>query len=108
MAPPGGFVYIVIYLVAGCKIISAASGFTSRIAPSVASPPFRRCLNVRGGDVSSTVHTSTSLQSSIITAVDTFYKTMPLASAFLTVCLDALLLICELYYNMFLFSIYLT
>lgn len=78
MAP--GLVYIVIYLAAGCRIISAASGFTTRIAP------FRPLLNVRGGDVSSTVHPPTSLQSSIITAVDTFYKTMPLASAFLTVC----------------------
>ena len=87
MAPPG-LVYIVIYLAAGCRIISAASGFTTRIAPWVVAspPPFRALLNVRGGDVSSTVHPPTSLQSSIITAVDTFYKTMPLASAFLTVC----------------------
>lgn len=45
------------------------------------SPPW---LNVRGGDGSSTVRPTTSLKSTVLGAVDTFYKTMPLASAFLT------------------------
>lgn len=48
---------------------------------SVASPPW---LNVRGGDSGSAARTTTSLTSTLIGAVDTFYKTMPLASAFFT------------------------
>lgn len=93
MAPPG-LVYIVIYLATG----SSAAGLVG-FAP-YSSPPFRPLLHVRGGDVSSTVHPPTSLQSSIITAVDTFYKTMPLASAFLTVCVMCELFIC--FYFLFL------
>lgn len=44
------------------------------------SPPW---LNVRGGD-SGSIRPTTSLKSTVLAAVDTFYKTFPLGSAFLT------------------------
>ena len=53
-----------------------------RVSAAAKSQP---CLTVRGGDGgSSAILTATALKSSVLSAVDTFYKTMPLASAFIT------------------------
>ena len=74
---------VISYVVAIALVSSSstATGF-SRISSSTRRPP--RWISIRGGaDIQTT--TSTSLQSSLIGAIDTFYKTMPLASAFLTV-----------------------
>lgn len=53
----------------------------STLPPSAKLP---RRLIIRVGDSSSAMRPATSLKSSVLGAVDTFYKTMPLASAFLT------------------------
>mmetsp|Transcript_28056 Transcript_28056/g.67594 ORF Transcript_28056/g.67594 Transcript_28056/m.67594 type:complete len:279 (-) Transcript_28056:47-883(-) len=53
----------------------------SGVKPTVKSAPW---LNIRGSDGSLTVRPTTSLKSTVLGAVDTFYKTMPLASAFMT------------------------
>jgi len=73
---------------------STASGFSrSIISSSTRRHPPPSWISIRGGaDVQTT--TSTSLQSSLIGAIDTFYKTMPLASAFLTVCRYYVHMIC--------------
>jgi len=76
---------VISYVVAVALVSSSstATGF-SRISSSTRRHPPPRWISIRGGaDVQTT--TSTSLQSSLIGAIDTFYKTMPLASAFLTV-----------------------
>ena len=57
---------------------------SERVSRSIASPPW---LRIRGGDGESAAAvggSTTSLKSSVLGAVDVFYKTMPLASAFLT------------------------
>ena len=68
------------FVLALCSCANSAAAF-STVSPSAKPPPW---LNVRGGDISSTVRPTTSLKSSVIGAVETFYKTMPLASAFVT------------------------
>ena len=81
-------VRVISYVVAIALVSSSstATGFSrSIISSSTRRRPPPRWISIRGGaDVQTT--TSTSLQSSLIGAIDTFYKTMPLASAFLTVC----------------------
>lgn len=81
MAMIRGIVYVTIALLQ----TTAAAGFSrvglSRIS-SLSVPHSPPWLTVRGGADPAT------LKSSFIGSVDTFYKSMPLASAFLTVCLS--------------------
>ncbi|KAL7545047.1 hypothetical protein ACHAWF_008413, partial [Thalassiosira exigua] len=51
-----------------------------------ASPPW---LNIRGGDSTAAIRSTTSLKSAVFSAIDTFYKTMPLTSAFMTCSMKA-------------------
>ena len=83
-------VRVISYVVAIALVSSSstATGFSRISSTSTRRRPPPRWISIRGGaDIqTTTIQTSTSLQSSLIGAIDTFYKTMPLASAFLTVC----------------------
>lgn len=73
---------LLVYALSLCSCRNSVEAF-SRVAPTAISPP--RLHGSRGGDNRSTVRPIiTSLDSTVIGAIDTFYKTMPLASAFLT------------------------
>jgi len=61
--------------------LNNGADFNRQSSLSTSSPPW---LTTRGGDSSAAIDTSTSLQSSVLAVVDTFYKTMPFASAFAT------------------------
>ena len=63
-----------------CGCANNATAF-STLPPSAKLPPR---LIIRVGGSSSAMRPVTSLKANVLGAVDTFYKTMPLASAFLT------------------------
>eukprot|EP00584_Thalassiosira_punctigera_P001234 CAMPEP_0172527082 /NCGR_PEP_ID=MMETSP1067-20121228/1853_1 /TAXON_ID=265564 ORGANISM="Thalassiosira punctigera, Strain Tpunct2005C2" /NCGR_SAMPLE_ID=MMETSP1067 /ASSEMBLY_ACC=CAM_ASM_000444 /LENGTH=214 /DNA_ID=CAMNT_0013310747 /DNA_START=150 /DNA_END=791 /DNA_ORIENTATION=- len=71
---------LVWFVLALSSCATTASAFSS-VYPSTKPPPW---MKARGGCSGSMSRPSTSLKSAVLGAIDNFYKTMPLASAFFT------------------------